>query len=183
MVKSQKLGDHTPLNYLEIGCQEGSGTFWFLENYLGHPDSRVTVIDKFMGTTLDNLQHNLAVTKWDEKVDVRVGLSGEVLRQFPLYSMDVIYIDGLHSSYAVIEDATLCWRLLKEGGILIFDDYRMNAYEDPMDRPAPAIDFFMQAYHAQYQILDIGAQVALKKTYPDSKEDHYVSLPLERFRN
>ena len=36
-----------PLRFLEIGCQEGGSTLWFLENYLTHPQSRATAIDVF----------------------------------------------------------------------------------------------------------------------------------------
>lgn len=174
--ESQQLGHHRPVNFLEIGCQEGSSTLWFLENYLGHPDSKVTVIDPFGGgAMLNNFTHNMRVAGQNQKVDVRQGKSGEILRQLPLYSMDAIYIDGLHSSYAVIEDTVLCWRLLKDGGLLIFDDYKMKGRKHYMDKPAPAIDFFMEAFDGKYEVIAADALVSIKKVYPDSARDTYIS--------
>ena len=35
---------------------------------------------------------------------------------------DIIYIDGSHEARDVLEDAVLAYRLLKIGGLLIFDD-------------------------------------------------------------
>ncbi|NKB43083.1 MAG: hypothetical protein GKS03_02275 [Alphaproteobacteria bacterium] len=175
---SQNIGHHQPLNFLEVGCQEGSSTLWFLENYFGHPDTRVTVIDPFGGSMLDNFTHNMKVSGHDQKVDVRQGKSGEVLRDIPLYSMDAIYIDGLHSSFAVIEDTILCWRLLKNGGLLMFDDYKMRGRTHYMDKPAPAIDFFMEAFDGKYELIAADALVSIRKTYPDSQYDTYLSAPV-----
>lgn len=55
------LGAHRAVNFLEIGCQEGGATTWFLENLLGHPDSRLTAIDVFQPRVFETLQHNIAV--------------------------------------------------------------------------------------------------------------------------
>ena len=46
-----------------------------------------------------------------------------VLRRLPLETYDIIYIDGSHATSDVLEDAVLSYRLLKPGGLLIFDDY------------------------------------------------------------
>ncbi len=48
-------GPHRAAHFLEIGCQEGGASTWFLENYLGHPDSRMTVIDVFQPRVYETL--------------------------------------------------------------------------------------------------------------------------------
>lgn len=36
---------------------------------------------------------------------------------------DIVYIDGAHDTLNVLSDALLGWGLLREGGLMIFDDY------------------------------------------------------------
>lgn len=61
------------------------------------------------------------------------------------------------------------WSQLKNGGILIFDDYQ---WTDPMNNlmahevPGPAIDFFMSVYQGQYTLLHKEYQVILRKDVP-----------------
>jgi predicted O-methyltransferase YrrM len=98
-----------------------------------------------------------------EQVEVRVGQSQELLRSEPLYSFDFVYIDGSHKAADVLEDAILSLRLLKPGGIMIFDDYLWAAFEDPLDNPRPGIDAFLHAFAQQYDLLWFGNQVAVRK--------------------
>jgi hypothetical protein len=89
--------------------------------------------------------------------------SQEALRQLPLYHYDAIYVDGSHAAADVLEDAVLSFKLLKPGGVMIFDDYEWNAFPDPWLVPLMAIDFFLQVYQRQYELLYKGYQVAIKK--------------------
>ena len=166
-----------PLNYLEVGCQEGSSVLWFFENFLSHPQSRVTVADVFQEGVRETFDHNMRVSGYTERVNVLHGNSGEGLRKLPLYSFDIIYVDGIHASFGVIEDAILTWRLLKNGGIMIFDDYDFSGWPSPLNRPKSAIDFFLWAYAGKYELLGKHALVGLKKTYPDGAQDAYLPEP------
>jgi SAM-dependent methyltransferase len=169
-----------PLQYLEIGCQEGSSTLWFLENFLQHPESHATVVDIFFSDSIrSTMEHNLRVTGHADKVTIKHGLSGELLRTLPLYTFDIIYLDALHASFAAAEDAFLAWRLLKDGGILIFDDYNFPGYPSQQNRPKMAIDFFLWAFVGKYKLLGKGAVVGIKKTYPDGLRDTYIPEPVE----
>ena len=38
-------------------------------------------------------------------------------------SFDLVYVDGSHLAADVLQDAVLSFRLLRSGGLLIFDDY------------------------------------------------------------
>jgi cephalosporin hydroxylase len=165
-----------PQNYLEIGCQEGSSVLWFLDNILLHPESRVTVVDNFAMAPITRVtfEHNMRVSGYNDRVKMLVGNSGELLRTLPLYSYDLIYLDGLHSAYTVIEDTALCWRLLKNGGMLIFDDYGFKSQPNPLNRPGTAIDLFLYAFQGKYELLVHDYQVVIRKTYPDGAPDMYI---------
>jgi hypothetical protein len=118
------------VDYLEIGIFEGQSLLWILENILTHPTARATGIDPFSdpsytsGSKADNYKEifysNLNASGSEDKTRIIEGYSQTELRKLPLKSFDIIYIDGSHNSADVLEDAILSWRLLKDGGILIF---------------------------------------------------------------
>ena len=138
----------------------------------------MTAIDVFSRRGVyETLLHNINVGGWSNKVQVFKGKSGEILRRFPLYTFDVIYVDGQHSSFAVIEAAILSWRLLKEGGILLFDDYSWKGRSWPLDTPGPAIDFFLAAFEGKYELIANAYQLALRKTLSSDAEEGYLSPP------
>ena len=93
------------------------------------------------------------------------GKSYDILRKdfFP-QTADYIYIDGSHLAIDVMNDAVLSWSILKDNGILIFDDYGWGAHTtDEKQKPKLAIDSFMSAYQGHFQLLLGGWQVFLKK--------------------
>jgi hypothetical protein len=63
----------------------------------------------------------------------------------------------------VLEDGILAFRLLRPGGIMIFDDYEWKPYPDPWMMPGMAIDSFLHVYERQYELLGKAYQVAIKK--------------------
>lgn len=72
-------------------------------------------------------------------------------------SFDFIYVDGSHQACDVICDAVLSFKLLSEGGIIIFDDYlwRGGAADtgNPLKTPKLAIDAFVNLYFDRLQLL------------------------------
>lgn len=169
-----KLAGKSCLNFLEIGCFEGRATVWMMENILADPTSKITVIDTFEGSTehqgsgVDVSQIEALflsnIEPYKEKVTVHKGYSQLVLRKFePKESYDLIYIDGSHHSVDVLEDAVLSFRLLKKGGILVFDDYTWMLPGEPNDRPGIAIESFMSTHKETTDLIHIGWQVFLIK--------------------
>jgi predicted O-methyltransferase YrrM len=161
------------LNFLEVGCFEGKGSCWLLENILTHPSSRLICVDTFdfagqhlqldassMESTFDN---NILDTGRGSCVEKKVGFSQEILRVLPLYYFDFIYIDGSHLAPHVLEDAILSWRLLKPGGILTFDDYEWDSAPLAIERPKIAIDSFLQCFQGQYDLIYKVGQVTMRK--------------------
>jgi len=77
---------------------------------------------------------------------------------------DYVYIDGSHLAIDVMQDAVLAWYILKDNGILIFDDYGWGAHTtDEKQKPKLAVDSFLTAYDGHTQVLHGGWQVFVKK--------------------
>lgn len=160
---------------LEVGSFEGRSAIWFLRNVLTGPDARLTCIDTFdmafqgvplVGTSAElehRFEHNLRVCGLRERVDKLAGLSHAVLRGLPLDSFDFAYIDGSHRTDDVLEDAVLAWRLVRVGGVLIFDDYLLAHADQPMIRPGVALDAFIAINPARVEILERGLQLAVRR--------------------
>ena len=82
----------------------------------------------------------------------------------PAQSYDIIYVDGSHNADDVLEDAVLSWRLLKDGGLLIFDDYETpNPFVPPQGKPKITIAAFVRCYRRELKIIHRGYQVIVQK--------------------
>jgi len=157
---------------LEIGTFEGRTITKILD--VVH-NSNAVIVDPDPGP---NFHHNLdrwfdsGRLSWLEKYsfDALTGFKGHVF--------DFIYIDGDHNANGVLEDAVLSWRILKKGGILLFDDYLMEI-GDPwfymmhkefseykgltFHHPKEAIDAFLAVYKGQYEVIIDNYQIGVKK--------------------
>ena len=85
------------------------------------------------------------------------------MRKLPLHQYDVIYVDGSHTSFDTLEDLVLAARLLKEGGLLIMDDYLHYGSRRLFDRPKFSMDAFYATFRDQFDVIHYGWQVFLKK--------------------
>ncbi|MBP6994044.1 class I SAM-dependent methyltransferase [Candidatus Woesebacteria bacterium] len=165
------------LAFLEIGSFEGRSAIWLLENILTDPTSHLTCIDTWGGsaehqnTTLDfaqverNFDDNIRISGKSTQVKKIKGRSAVELRKLAFGSYDFIYIDASHKAYNVLEDAVLSWRLLKIGGIMIFDDYVWEPQYAEIDSPKLAVDSFIQCYRNRLEIVRKGMQMTIRKTH------------------
>jgi predicted O-methyltransferase YrrM len=76
---------------------------------------------------------------------------------------DFIYIDGSHIAKDVLTDACMAWPLLKQGGLLVFDDYLWGESRDILHRPRLAVDFFVNIFAESLDIVHIGHQFVVRK--------------------
>jgi SAM-dependent methyltransferase len=153
------------VNYLEVGAFEGRSLLWMLENILTDPTARATVIDVFDGELKERYFKNIKLSGASEKVTTIINYSQIALRDLPLDSFDIIYIDGSHAKEDVLEDAILSWRLLKEGGLLIFDDYRWaDLSQESAVSPKPAIDVFFGVMSDRFDVVHNDYQVVLRRS-------------------
>jgi hypothetical protein len=156
--------DKADVRYLEIGVFEGRSAVWMLENILTHPSARLTAIDIFPDDLLDRFAGNIEKSGFRDKVEIFKGKSQEKLRELPLTSYDLIYIDGSHHAKHVFLDTALSWDLLKDGGLLIFDDYLPNT-ELPSDlSPNGPIDIFLMAFGDEIELLHREYQIVIRKS-------------------
>ena len=154
------------IQYLEVGVYEGRAAMWVIENILTHPTSHLTGMDLFSGVYEDHYGpykdryfSNLELSGAANQATTIEGFSQIELRKLTVDTYHIIYIDGSHVNADVLEDAILCWRLLKEGGILIFDDYGDPKYTDPRG----GINTFMRYYGSHFDVLHNGMQLIVQR--------------------
>ena len=161
-----ELAGKPDIAYLEIGVFEGRSFVWMLDNILTHPSARATAVDVFSGSYKEVFQRNVRQSGSSDKVTTLVGSSQLLLRELPLDGFDVIYIDGSHAASDVLEDAVLSWRLLRAGGVIIFDDYLWVGFDrwtpDP-ESPKRAIDAFYRFFGEHFDVLHNAKQIIMKK--------------------
>lgn len=164
-----------PSRILEIGAFEGRSTCGMIELFAVHGPIAITCIDNWQGAIIDTQrvlsEHEdrfdrnvaLAIGRAPHPVEFRkikadsfLGLS-TLVHQGESASFDWIYLDASHKASDVLCDAVAAFRLLKSGGILVFDDY---LWAEPLlrggsviDTPKPAIDAFVNLHFDQLTIL------------------------------
>jgi predicted O-methyltransferase YrrM len=148
---------------LEIGSFEGRSAIWFLENILTHPTSSITCVDIFPSRYERLFDHNIRFSGFSDKVLKMKGRSERIVVTLKEKSFDIVYIDGSHLAPNVLMDAMASWFLLKEGGIMIFDDYEWEPGKPPEERPQIAIDIFLRGLQHQVELLHKGYQVIVRK--------------------
>ncbi len=180
-----------PVRILEIGSWEGRSALFFLTYFTqGH----LTAVDSwdFSGAsaltpsaTNDRQYHTAVAAENSEarfdrnlapyvgRLTKRKGASLHVLPQLldEEQTFDVIYVDGSHFADDVLTDAINGWRLLKEGGIMIFDDLLWDHYPRARANPAWAISLFLKYHKGEYNILNTFYQITLQKKR--SFTDHF----------
>jgi len=165
-----KLIGKENLNFLEIGSFEGRSALWLLDNILTHQSSKITCLDLFPKVLLgkDNSKQKqifLDNTKeYTDKIILIDGVSQVNLRKLKVGFYDFVYIDGSHLAPDVLEDAVLSFRLIKKGGIIIFDDYLWGEGKATIDKPKIAVDSFLSVYSNRCKVLYKGYQVIIEKT-------------------
>jgi predicted O-methyltransferase YrrM len=166
--------EHT-LEVLEVGSWEGRSAIFFLQ-YL--KNCRLTCIDTFRGS-----REHLEVTRWadalpfiEARFDSNVAEFGQRVTKIKDVStmalarlvterryFDVVYLDGSHHSADVLSDAMLAWPMVRDRGIVIFDDYEWSFYPNAAATPKPAVDAFLFVQAGRFRELHRGYQVIIEK--------------------
>ena len=163
-------------SFLEIGSFEGRSTVWIVENMM-EGDGNITCIDTWEGgeehsaedmeAIEERFAHNMRLlqTKKACGLSVRQGKSVDELAGCMVEeeTYDFIYIDGSHTAPDVLTDACMAWQLLKEGGIMVFDDYMWGQPRDVLHRPKIAIDTFINLFAEEVEVIHLGYQAIVRK--------------------
>lgn len=182
----------TPTNVLEIGAYEGRATVWMCENVLNSKSHQYNydIVDTFKGSleesgmknTSENFKTNpdFIYNNFIHNISFFDHINFSIYRNFSSYQLpmllqsnkkyDFIYIDASHRSDDTFVDAYFAHRMLKDNGILIFDDY---GWKDPNDEslvssPETGINMFLQYYNSNYSVLFHGYQLGLIKKSTNS---------------
>ena len=180
----KKYKNKDNLQFLEIGSAEGRSTNYFIDNYLQGDNSKITCIDPWILLSEAVEQENYKVednwcvpeneqyfyenTKHNKhKIIVYKGFSKNILPTLQKNYYDFVYVDGDHSENAVYNDAIMSLKLLKQNGIMSFDDAQKN-YSDrvnvgPGGNIKKGIDRFLDEHKNDIQILCYNYQTVIKK--------------------
>lgn len=154
---------------LEVGVFEGRSSAWFLEHICTHRLSRLVAIDPWAAKSHDN---RLAIAESGHglRYQFHPDQAEDLLSQWHRggFRFDWIYLDGAKEAARVVEQSVLSWRMLRPGGVLIWDDYQWQWTETcksirPSIPPGPAIDAFLAFYAGELELIAKGWQVAVRK--------------------
>lgn len=164
---------------VEVGSFEGLSACWMMDHIiLSHPQSTMVCIDPHTyelnpkeHTTFLKSKMELAQQRFLENTrEYREAGRMEYIEapsRTALVALegpfDVGYIDGLHHTLGVLSDACLMWPLIKEGGIMMFDDYRWKKNPPHIGNPRQAIDAFLSAFKNQLKVIRKDNQVFVRK--------------------
>lgn len=163
------------IKYLEIGCFEGASLHYMFTNVMVNTNSTATIIDPFIfyDTQLQTFTNNMQ--NYKDRFDLIIGYSQHELSKLNPNYYDFIYIDGDHTSDAVFTDAVLSFPLLKNGGIIIFDDYLWihndsrlipdinNINLSHPNNPFSGINKFLELYKDSIEIIASNWQMVIRK--------------------
>lgn len=178
-----------PLNCLEIGSWEGRSTLWLLK-FL-HPESHITCIDSFKGgmehtgmPELKNVKDRFLynISPYKNRVTVLEGYSHDMLKTVQPDSYDFIYIDGSHEAADVFIDLALSFLALKEGGLLLCDDYlggkHGTEYDELVTSPKRSIDAFMTVFKGRMEVIHNGYQIHMRKLVKPVKTVYPITFSI-----
>lgn len=166
--------------FLEIGSYEGASACWLIRTFARLHPIEIHCVDTWQGgvehqsqgthaadmpAVEARFQRNVALSieEAPNAVTLEVHKSRSDLALARLLAdgragyFDFAYIDGSHQATDVLCDAVLAFRLLRNGGLMVFDDYLWSeplaAGPDPLRCPKPAIDAFVNLHFRQLRVL------------------------------
>jgi predicted O-methyltransferase YrrM len=169
-----------PTRILEIGSYEGASTCYLIEKLAASKAIELHCVDTWEGgvehkeggaaeanmfEVENRFHHNtkLAISKVinDVQLFLHKGFSDVALSQLISDDkqgyFDFIYVDGSHQAPDVLCDALLSFRLLKNNGVIAFDDYlweeQLPYGVDPIRCPKIAIDAFTNIYCRKIKVI------------------------------
>lgn len=175
-----------PRDVLEIGCFEGRATVWLCENVL-QEGANYDVVDTFGGTLeeagmgnvserlskdqdsiLDTFKHNTSFHSDRINFNIYRDYSQQALPRLvnQKRQYDFIYVDASHKADDTFIDAYYANKLLRPGGLIIFDDFGWKDPNKPhpVDSPELGIRMFFTMYeNREYKVLFNGYQVGALK--------------------
>ena len=167
-----------PARMLEVGCYEGRSAQWWLSNVLTHPRSELICVDRWPSKSEANRARLLADPEHGRKFSFHaadaIPWAARLLANGAGECFDAIYSDFSKEGADIMSLACLAFRLLKPGGLYLFDDYawrwqeRGDGFPAPQRRPDVGIDAWLAAHEPFCSRIErrCGQLLAVKRTEP-----------------
>nr|WP_217345066.1 class I SAM-dependent methyltransferase [Noviherbaspirillum sp. L7-7A]MBV0879285.1 class I SAM-dependent methyltransferase [Noviherbaspirillum sp. L7-7A] len=162
---------------LEIGSYEGTSACYMIDvlgrkapleihcidHWNGGAEHRVADVD--MNQVEQRFRRNTAISVSNSPFPVQLHIHkgnsesclGALLSHQPKPQFDFIYVDGSHQAADVLLDASMAFRLLRVGGIMVLDDYLWHetpaGIRDPLAVPKMAIDAIINCHFNRLRII------------------------------
>lgn len=171
-----------PIKILDIGIGNGETMEKFSQVFLEHNKESVyygikTNKKDFKSETLldtlsdDNTKLNdrknkslaqdrLFITEETSNLESNVILSDFLQKSL---TFDIIHINSSYYSKDILLDSLIAFKLLKNNGIMIFNNYLWEKTNEKVYTPKPAIDIILNMYKNEIDVLYLGYQVMIKK--------------------
>lgn len=168
---SSLIPKYNPRRILEIGAFEGQSICYLIDLIGKNEKLEIYCLDTWTGGQ-EHVGYDMTSVEllFDQNINEAIQSSGKQHQVFKLKGdsslglssliaqgrsnyFDMIYIDGSHEAPDVFSDAALSYRLLRVGGLMIFDDYVWGGgiNSDPIMNPKMAIDGFLNCYQRKMQ--------------------------------
>ncbi len=147
----QHLINQESTNILEVGNYQGMSSCWFLDKILTHDNAKLTCIDSEFDS---KIQDNLLKSKAKDKVTLLAGDTHHHLSSLAANSFDLANLQDKRKQWQyVTQSLALVWKLMKVGGIIIFNDYGWRRRSMPELNPKKGIDNFLNSIPGQWEII------------------------------
>lgn len=180
-----------PEKILEIGSYEGRSACFLVERAACEKNIEIHCVDTWRGGD-EHIQSHINMADVEGRFDRNVSVAqaraphsvkflkhkgesdlilSEMLGSLGKDYFDFIYVDGSHQAPDVLSDAIMSFKLLRKGGVLVFDDYLWKddgpKGQNPLWGPKIAIDAFTNIFSQKLTVI----RAALYQLYVMKTED------------
>lgn len=165
------------VNYVEIGCYAGGSACLMIQR----PNTNVVSIDLGSPISPNIVKRN--VDKFNKLNNSYTYLQGnsqtsEMVNRLTnlIDSIDILFIDGDHSYQGVLNDFSLYYNLVRQGGYIIFDDYADFKYSPQVKI---AVDYILENFNG-FEIIGVfGNEFGARGECPSISTELYNRGPNE----
>lgn len=170
LILKKELNRDKQIEYLEIGSYEGRSTVYICEEF---KKFSVTAVDPYL--QYDEIKKYVNENNMEKKYNIfqkNISLFKNKVKFFRLSSdnffkqnkffFDVIYIDGSHFADDVKKDFIQSVKILNKNGLIIFDDFMWDHYNNMNENPISGILPLLENY-PDLKVIFASEQLIVKK--------------------
>lgn len=159
-----------PIKILELGSYEGAASCYLIDLLAQKKSIELHCVDIWEECDIIKKDQAHAIeSRFDRNIDIAIKKAKHKVNFFKhkkkshlalsqmvangIEDFDLIYIDASHYAVDTITDAVLSFKLLKAGGLIIFDDYLWAGEENIVYYPKIAIDAFTSIFSKHIELI------------------------------